>query len=486
MTSHQTLMEAVKEASGICRQWTDPESGNTVSSSEFSSMAAEVDASGILYGGECYEVSSDGTVSVIVQGSQRVIAQAQSSPAPAGSGSTDAVNRPVFTFDSEALKAKTGKATEDAKNMALGAMASLSGFGKGLKEKAAEATSKVSGLGMKDRLGGLKGKGFGSFGKSSSKQSTESTSYSVPEEISQPSTPSQPASSVPSGGFSLPQTMDRSLGSNIGPSSGGSGTSSDSGEAPAPAKSTAADPVAGKFSKLMDAADAASTFCSSWYFFDDETEHFDLKSLKGMAEISDQEESLDYDEWYIVLKDGSIGRQEEGGMADWLFVPLSGQDKEILEAFMGEADDSLIGYSKMLDDPEILDAARKRASGIFGKKNDGLIWEGTVINKQHESETVKRGYDEDTGERLEDVHNRYTITVARYDGQMYTMEEGDDNPNYTWVHEGDRVRYLPMFDMLEKYDKSKDSRIPCMVCRKMNKVDPDQPRCFSCKLPLFK
>lgn len=483
MAIHQTLTEAVKEASSICSQWKDPESGSIVSVSDFSSMAEEADASGILFGGESYEVSSDGTVSVIVEGSSKVIAQAD----PGSGTSSDAINRPVFTFDSEALKAKTGKATEEARNMAIGAMASLSSFGKGLKEKASETVSKGSGFGMKDRLGGLKGKGLGSFGKSSEpKQITEESApqLETPEPV-QASTP-EPVSSAPSGGYSLPQTMDRSSASNIGSSIGAAAVSSSNEEAPAPAKSTAEDPVVGKFSTLTEAVDAASGFCSSWIFSDDETEHFDLKSLKGMAEISDQEESLDYDEWYIVLKDGSIGRQEEGGMADWLFIPESGRDEAMLSAFMGEADDSLIGYSKMLDDPEILDAAHKRASGIFGKKNDGLIWEGTVINKQHESETVKRGYDEDTGERLEDVHNRYTITVARYDGQMYTMEEGDDNPNYTWVHEGDRVRYLPMFDMLEKYDKSKDSRIPCMVCRKMNKVDPDQPRCFSCKLPLFK
>ncbi len=49
---------------------------------------------------------------------------------------------------------------------------------------------------------------------------------------------------------------------------------------------------------------------------------------------------------------------------------------------------------------------------------------------------------------------------------------------------GDRVRYHPRFGAYEKYDKSKDRIIYCIVCDEMNPIQND--RCKKCNNLLFK
>lgn len=78
----------------------------------------------------------------------------------------------------------------------------------------------------------------------------------------------------------------------------------------------------GRFSTLVEAVESASEYCSEWIFKNDSSEIFDPKSLRSMAELSDQDYLPDDGEYYVVLSDGYIGEQNEYGHIDWLFSPV--------------------------------------------------------------------------------------------------------------------------------------------------------------------
>ena len=78
----------------------------------------------------------------------------------------------------------------------------------------------------------------------------------------------------------------------------------------------------------------------------------------------------------------------------------------------------------------------------------------------------------------------YRTIVRKSDGTLHTIEERGNNPMYLWLSKGDRVRYIPFLDAFEKYDKSVDVAMPCLMCGCMNDIDND--RCCQCNKPLFK
>ena len=53
-----------------------------------------------------------------------------------------------------------------------------------------------------------------------------------------------------------------------------------------------------------------------------------------------------------------------------------------------------------------------------------------------------------------------------------------------YLNIGDRVRYHGRLDYFEKYDKSRDTEIPCAGCRKYVDIRPDN--CPNCRAPIIK
>ena len=111
------------------------------------------------------------------------------------------------------------------------------------------------------------------------------------------------------------------------------------------------------------------------------------------------------------------------------------------------------------------------------KQKKAKPFEGNVADKRHERRV---SHDAD-GDRT--THDSYFVWVDGTDGKRHKKEVTPTMFNYLQV--GDRVRYLPEFPQpFEKYDKSRDAEIPCMICGHMNAVANDT--CRFCKNPLIK
>ncbi len=108
------------------------------------------------------------------------------------------------------------------------------------------------------------------------------------------------------------------------------------------------------------------------------------------------------------------------------------------------------------------------------------MWEGTV----------ERKYSKEKMERVakhSSDYRRYTVYSTVFfgdDGTKRSTHEKDKRQVYDYFAVGDRVRYHPRFGAYEKYDKSKDRIIYCIVCNEMNPIKND--RCKKCGNLLFK
>lgn len=102
---------------------------------------------------------------------------------------------------------------------------------------------------------------------------------------------------------------------------------------------------------------------------------------------------------------------------------------------------------------------------------------GTVVRKKRE---IQARDTEDSGGRSKD---RWLIYFDCEDGKRRKKEVS--RTIYTYLKEGDRIRYLPQFPQpYEKYDKSGDGEVLCMFCSR--RVGLDKNTCPFCKNPLIK
>ena len=70
------------------------------------------------------------------------------------------------------------------------------------------------------------------------------------------------------------------------------------------------------------------------------------------------------------------------------------------------------------------------------------------------------------------------------DGKV-KKEYSADRRYYDYLKIGDKVRYHPNFHYkYEKYDKTHDRFVPCVMCDTMNPVHED--KCKKCGTPLLK
>jgi len=115
-------------------------------------------------------------------------------------------------------------------------------------------------------------------------------------------------------------------------------------------------------------------------------------------------------------------------------------------------------------------------------------WDGVVTDKRHQNKTrrVKNG------DNWEIEHyEEYVLTFRTDSGKTERCVERFSGGRavsvdyYHYLEIGDRVRYYPQLNYrYEKYDKSRDSLIPCMMCKEFNDIHNDI--CDSCGNPLFK
>ncbi len=115
-------------------------------------------------------------------------------------------------------------------------------------------------------------------------------------------------------------------------------------------------------------------------------------------------------------------------------------------------------------------------------------WDGVVIDKKR-SEKTKRVRDDFGHDDL--IHyTEYVIKFRTDKGKKERCVESNtrgyiDPDYYPYLNIGDRVRYYPQLPYkYEKYDKSRDSEIPCMFCKTFN--DIHNYMCASCGKLLFK
>lgn len=116
--------------------------------------------------------------------------------------------------------------------------------------------------------------------------------------------------------------------------------------------------------------------------------------------------------------------------------------------------------------------------------NAKRTWDGIVTDKKLKNKTRRF--------RDGDIEHYVQCTVSfRTDRgkKHYSVGRSNGDPEfrlyYDYLNVGDRVRYHPQLSFkYEKYDKSHDRAIPCMLCKTMNDIRED--RCKACKCLLFK
>lgn len=190
-------------------------------------------------------------------------------------------------------------------------------------------------------------------------------------------------------------------------------------------------------------------------------------------------------------------------------------------------DATLIGWSGKINDPEILEATRKKEKQALGyswifallfpigfllaglfldgmplkeaifigvslgvimlgvnfwqiKKMKRPIWEGIVTEKL-QKERSRHDSDDDSVT----YYTEYIVKIKTDNGKNKRIVEKDRRkPMYDYLAINDRVRFHPAFGTYEKFDKSRDEIIYCNICRMKNPIAND--RCTRCKNFLFK
>ena len=116
----------------------------------------------------------------------------------------------------------------------------------------------------------------------------------------------------------------------------------------------------------------------------------------------------------------------------------------------------------------------------FRKKKD---WEGVVESRDSRTqESVRRDSD---GRRYTETRTIFTTRFRDSGGKKHVLTESDRSSWYDYLAEGDRVRYHGNhMNYYEKYDKSRDSVLPCASCGLLR--DPRETYCGKCGAILLK
>jgi hypothetical protein len=118
------------------------------------------------------------------------------------------------------------------------------------------------------------------------------------------------------------------------------------------------------------------------------------------------------------------------------------------------------------------------------KRASAKPWDGEVVDKA----ITKHGSRDQEGYSV--THFAHTITFKLADGGRKKMKKRLDTDKLgawdmmTYLNIGDRVRYHGTLDYFEKYDKSRDTEVPCAGCRR--NIDIRLDNCPNCQVPVIK
>lgn len=112
-------------------------------------------------------------------------------------------------------------------------------------------------------------------------------------------------------------------------------------------------------------------------------------------------------------------------------------------------------------------------------------WDGTIVSVERREPVMGadvRKVDPATRDKM----ILTTIKIQDEEGTVHTYERMGGLPEdyREYYHEGDRVRHHKGFVLPEKYDKSADDTVVCIVCGRINSMD--SRRCTECGAVLLK
>lgn len=84
-----------------------------------------------------------------------------------------------------------------------------------------------------------------------------------------------------------------------------------------------------RFNTMLEAAEYAATLCNSWSFAYSNCEVYDTAYLLVSAQMSDEENPVDEDSFYVVSPSGAIGLCRDGEDIDWLLLSNSALDEDL-------------------------------------------------------------------------------------------------------------------------------------------------------------
>ena len=87
-----------------------------------------------------------------------------------------------------------------------------------------------------------------------------------------------------------------------------------------------------RFDTLLEAAELAVTLATGWRFATSD-ERYDAKGLLVLAEMSDSENPIDEDSFYVVSPAGAIGLCADGEDIDWLFLSDAAPNEDLPLAY---------------------------------------------------------------------------------------------------------------------------------------------------------
>ena len=116
-------------------------------------------------------------------------------------------------------------------------------------------------------------------------------------------------------------------------------------------------------------------------------------------------------------------------------------------------------------------------------RKDKPGWEGTVVDKSKKKYRDRHAEKHHSDSGLM-YYTYYSIKVRTDDGKKESFGQADCTELYNYFQIGDRVKYHPVLEYYEKYDKSHDKYIFCACCKCRNSIENDV--CKECGMPLFK
>lgn len=117
------------------------------------------------------------------------------------------------------------------------------------------------------------------------------------------------------------------------------------------------------------------------------------------------------------------------------------------------------------------------------EKSRQVSWEGTVIDKKIEKRREKvTEYDET---RMVMVEHRIMTIRRDNGGKLEKADFGGNEPLFNYYKVGDRLRHIPGAFHFDKYDKTGDDEVICVMCGGLYDREQDT-RCQLCRLPLLK